>query len=402
MVLVKDEFRKTPREELETRLKLFRQAMDALHPGWEMFITNYKVTLFYFTGTIVDGVLIIRPNDAVLWVRKSLDRAVNESYFKDIRPMRSLREAAAFYGKSPETVYVEKKKATLDWQDFVHKYFPFERIVGVDAAMEQIRSVKSSFELGKIRKSGIIHEEVLDKLAKSFIKEGMSETELAVKVYGAMLERGSQGIMRFNHGLGDETIGICDFGKSGLVAQGFDGPGGCAGTCIAMQNIGNPGRRLRKNQLVYMDIACGYDGYHTDKTTTYYYGDISADPLGNEILAAHNYCLKVENELLNHMVIGETLENAYIKTMDAVGKPYGNAFMGGEKFLGHSVGLVIDEAPAIAKGFKQEFSENMVFALEPKVALKDAGMVGIENTYVITKDGPKSLTGKSNPLIIIR
>ncbi len=57
----------------------------------------------------------------------------------------------------------------------------------------------------------------------------------------------------------------------------FDGPGGTNGTCIAVQSIGNAFRKLKSGRLVYLDIPCGVDGYHTDKTVVYYYGDIKKD-----------------------------------------------------------------------------------------------------------------------------
>ena len=65
--------RPVPASELEARLERFRRAMDAAHPGWEMAAVNHKVAMYYFTGTIQEGVLLIRPQDAVFWVRRSFD-----------------------------------------------------------------------------------------------------------------------------------------------------------------------------------------------------------------------------------------------------------------------------------------------------------------------------------------
>ena len=393
-----DDIRRVPAPELEQRLANFRKLMDVQHPGWEMFATNYKITMYYFTGTIEDGVLIIRPEDAILWVRRSFERAQNESLFGDIRPMHSLREAAAAYAKQPEKLYIEPKHITLDWLNFISKYFSFGETVSVDGIMQELRAVKSNYEIEQMRISGKIHEEALDIIAPKLLRAGISETELGLALYGAMLERGSHGICRFNQSIGDESLGICAFGKSGLVKSGFDGPGGCNGTCIAVQNIGRAARKLRENQLVYLDIPCGFDGYHSDKTSVYYFGDLKKDPQGEQILAAHNYCLEVEQVALSLMQPGLPIEDVYLQTLAKLGNPYGEAFMGGGKFLGHSIGLVIDEAPAFAKSFKQPLVENMTFALEPKVALPGIGMVGTENTYVITSSGPVSLTGKSHSL----
>lgn len=390
--------RPVPASELEARLERFRRAMDAAHPGWEMAAVNHKVAMYYFTGTIQEGVLLIRPQDAVFWVRRSFERACNESHFSDIRPMHSFREAAAFYGSAPKVMYVETKKATLDWERMLHKYFAFEELGSFDSVLQDLRMVKSEYELKQMEQSGAIHETVLDIVAPKLIHGGISEAQLAIAIYSEMVQRGSHGTARFNQALGEEAVGIASFGKSGLVRTGFDGPGGTDGTCIAVQSIGNAFRKLQPGRLVYLDIPCGFDGYHTDKTVVYYYGDLAKDEQSKHLIEAQQRCLELEQEVVRLMVPGEPIENLYLRTMDKFDNIYGDAFMNGGKFLGHSIGLVMDEAPAIAKGFKQLLQPGMTFAVEPKIALPGLGMVGTENTYVVTEKGARSLTGSSHLL----
>ena len=390
--------RPVPASELEARLERFRRAMDAAHPGWEMAAVNHKVAMYYFTGTIQEGVLLIRPQDAVFWVRRSFERACNESHFSDIRPMHSFREAAAFYGSAPKVMYVETKKATLDWERMLHKYFAFEELGSFDSVLQDLRMVKSEYELKQMEQSGAIHETVLDIVAPKLIYGGISEAQLAIALYSEMVQRGSHGTARFNQALGEEAVGIASFGKSGLVRTGFDGPGGTDGTCIAVQSIGNAFRKLQPGRLVYLDIPCGFDGYHTDKTVVYYYGDLAKNEQSKHLMEAQQRCLELEQEVVRLMVPGEPIENLYLRTMDKFDNIYGDAFMNGGKFLGHSIGLVMDEAPAIAKGFKQPLQPGMTFAVEPKIALPGLGMVGTENTYVVTENGARSLTGSSHLL----
>lgn len=390
--------RPVPASELAARLERFRRAMDAAHPGWEMAAVNHKVAMYYFTGTIQEGVLLIRPQDAVFWVRRSFERACNESHFSDIRPMHSFREAAAFYGSAPKVMYVETKKATLDWERMLHKYFAFEELGSFDSVLQDLRMVKSEYELKQMEQSGAIHETVLDIVAPKLIHGGISEAQLAIALYSEMVQRGSHGTARFNQALGEEAVGIASFGKSGLVRTGFDGPGGTDGTCIAVQSIGNAFRKLQPGRLVYLDIPCGFDGYHTDKTVVYYYGDLAKDEQSKHLIEAQQRCLELEQEVVRLMVPGDPIENLYLRTMDKFDNIYGDAFMNGGKFLGHSIGLVMDEAPAIAKGFKQPLQPGMTFAVEPKIALPGLGMVGTENTYVVTEKGARSLTGSSHLL----
>ena len=165
-----DDIRPVPASELEERLERFRKKMEERYPGWEMVAINHKVAMYYFTGTMQEGVLIIRPQDAILWVRRSYDRACKESHFDDIRPMHSFREAAAFYGQSPRIMYMEIKRASVDWERMLHKYFAFEEIVGIDAVLQDLRMVKSKYELEMMATSGAIHETVLDVIAPTMIK----------------------------------------------------------------------------------------------------------------------------------------------------------------------------------------------------------------------------------------
>ncbi len=111
--------------------------------------------------------------------------------------MHSFREAAGFYGRTPEKIHLELKRTTLDWQQRLAKYFPFREVGGIDAALAAVRMVKSEYELTQMKISGRIHAEVLDEVVPSLVREGISEAELAVAIYREMLIRGSHGTARF-------------------------------------------------------------------------------------------------------------------------------------------------------------------------------------------------------------
>jgi Xaa-Pro dipeptidase len=63
------------------------------------------------------------------------------------------------------------------------------------------------------------------------------------------------------------------------------------------------------------------------------------------------------------------------------------------RFIGHSIGLAVDETPVIAARFDDPLLPGMVMALEPKIGIPGIGMVGTENTFEVTGSGGKSLTG---------
>lgn len=399
--VVSEELRRVPAEELQSRLTKFRTVMDKEFPDWQIAIINNKINMYYFAGTAQDGVLVIRPQDAVLWVRRDYDRACDESLFVDIRPMKSFRELSEFYQPLADKAYLEVKTATLEWQKMLHKYLPFAAYESVNDVINEVRLLKSDYELSLMKKSGALHQFALCELAPQFIEGGVSEAELAVGVYAEMLKRGAQGTTRFNAPTAENAIGLASFGTSGLLKTAFDGPGGTKGTSVAVQSIGSAFRKLSAGELVYLDIPCGVDGYHTDKTVVYYYGNLEDDPNCQKIIAAYEHCVFLEQLTASLLKPGAVLEDIYNQVMEQVDQQYGEGFMNGRKFLGHCVGAVIDEWPAIAKGFKQKLDAGMVFAIEPKIALPDIGMVGSENTYLVTPDGAISLTGEAQPLRVI-
>jgi Xaa-Pro aminopeptidase len=94
---------------------------------------------------------------------------------------------------------------------------------------------------------------------------------------------------------------------------------------------------------------------------------------------------------------GSIPSEIYRTTMDSLDPGFLKNFMGygsrQARFLGHGIGLLIDEFPVIAKGFDEPLEEGMVFALEPKKGIENVGMVGIENTFIVTPAGGVCITG---------
>ena len=93
---------------------------------------------------------------------------------------------------------------------------------------------------------------------------------------------------------------------------------------------------------------------------------------------------------------GVVCEDLYNKAIDIVGKAgFADYFMGIDqkaKFVGHGIGLEINEAPVLAPRIRQELEPGMVFALEPKIVLPEIGPVGIENSWAVTAEGVEKLT----------
>ncbi|WP_316347820.1 Xaa-Pro peptidase family protein [Desulfuromonas acetoxidans] len=385
---------RVPASELSNRLQRFRHLMDQHQSDWELAAIFGKINHYYFTGTMQDGVLLIpRDGDATYWVRRSFQRATEESEFTDIRPMSSFRDAASTFPTMPKTVHVEMELLPLAGFERFKKHFPVEQVHPIDGMIARVRAVKSPFELDLMREAGRIHQRILEQRVPELLKLGISEAEFASQLYPVMIDEGHHGIARFSMFETEILLGQIGFGESSIYPTSFDGPGGNYGMNPAVPLLGSRDRRLKRGDLVFVDIGCGVNGYHTDKTMTYLFGTSATD----EMRSSHDRCVEVQNEVARRMVPGAIPSQIYTEVIATLDADFLHNFMGfGDRqarFLAHGIGLYIDEYPVIAKGFDEPLEEGMVMAIEPKRGIEHVGMVGIENTFIVTPSGGECITG---------
>ncbi len=398
----RDVKRKVPAAELSIRMSRFRESMDASNPEWSMAVIFNRINQYYFTGTMQDGLLVIpRDDKAVYHVRRSIERASDESLFPDIIPMEGFRDAAAYYSRLPETVYIEMEWVPLALYQRLIKHFNFKEVKPLDLQISAVRSVKSGYEIELMKESGRIHQVVMEEHVPGMLREGMSESDLAVELYAHMVREGHHGVTRFGMVGTETTFGTIGFGETSLYPTFFDGPGGNIGISPAVPMNGSPDVRLKMGQLVFLDVGCGVDGYHTDKTMTYAFGG----SLPAEAVDAQGRCEDIMLRAAEMLKPGQIPSDIYKSIIKGLDITFLDNFMGfGDKcvkFLGHGIGLHTDERPVIAEGFNESLKAGMVIALEPKKGIAGVGMLGIENTFLVTEKGGISITGNRPGLLNI-
>ncbi|MBK8882753.1 MAG: aminopeptidase P family protein [Bacteroidales bacterium] len=391
---------RVPLAELNFRIMRFREQMNQSNPGWEVAAIFSKINQYYFTGTMQDGVLFIHRNDeSVFWVRRSYERAVEESEFPVIKPMVTYREPAAVMQNLTCPIYLEKEIIPIAMLERFLRYFRFKGVESADAQISRVRAVKSEYELSLMRQSGQIHRKVMEELVPGMLHEGMSELEFFCDLFTAFIKEGHQGIVRWGMFGAESILGHAAFGVSSLYPTAMNSPSGNYGMSPAVPMNGNPDRRLRKGDLIYIDTGCGVGGYHTDKTMTYMFGRSIPDAA----IEAHQHCVDIMNKVASMLRPGAVPSAIYNEVISSLSPAFLENFMGyGKrtvKFIGHGIGLTIDETPVIANGFNEPISEGMVFAVEPKKGIPDIGLVGTENTYIVTPQGGISITGDNPGLI---
>jgi Xaa-Pro aminopeptidase len=165
--------------------------------------------------------------------------------------------------------------------------------------------------------------------------------------------------------------------------------------------LGSRERLLKKGDLVFVDIGFAVNGYNSDKTQVYMFG---AKPSA-DVIHAHRACMNLEVRLAERLKPGAIPADIYNSELEKLPGDLKENFMGfgarQVKFLGHGVGLQVDELPLIAGGYREPLQENMTVALEPKKGIPGVGMVGVEDTYVVSPGGGRCLTGGGRDILTI-
>ncbi len=361
-----------------------------------------RVNQYYYTGTMQDGILVIRRTGEIFFfVRKSFERARIESPFESIIRISTYKDMLDYLPSDLGKVCIETESVPIAMIDRIRKYFNMDAILPLDRLIAMQRAVKTEEELELIRESGRRHADVMENTVPSLLREGMSETDFAAEMYAEMIKKGHHGVSRFSMFQMEIIIGQFGFGETSLYPTNFDGPGGMKGMSPVVPILGNRERLLRKGDLVFVDVGFGYMGYHSDKTQVYSFG---ANP-AEHVIRTHRACIGVLERVVSGIRPGADPSVIYREATTGLPDELSEHFMGynGEKvkFLGHGVGLYIDELPIISGGYKEPLRENMVIAVEPKCGVEGIGTVGVEETYIVRPDGAECITGGPKDIVTV-
>lgn len=378
----------------------------------DVCLITQNVDLYYFTGSMQTGYLAIpAEGEAQFFVRRSVVRAQQESNI-EVKPLGSLREFEATLQESFTNLFNEAKQASrklifatefdvLPVQQLQRLEVALPDVTWVDGSIivRETRMIKDAYEIGRIQEAARIVDIALEH-AISHVREGMSEFALMSLIETTLRQHGHLGLMRMR-GYNQEIItGMVGSGAAAAEPTYFDGPAGGRGLSPASPQSASR-KRIELNEPILIDIGCCIDGYVIDQTRTVVIGGLD-DQLTHAYRVSESI-LRSTEELLRP---GTLCDELYFLALEQAAKAGLSEFFMGYgadqvKFLGHGIGLEIDELPVLAKGFKLPLEAGMVIAIEPKFTFPDRGVVGIENSYLITAQGFKKLTCSREGIISI-
>lgn len=391
--------RYTPKSELDQRVAKLQKSLR--QSGIDGAVIVQNADLFYFTGTIQRSHLFV-PSEGqpVLLVKKTLERAQEESPLDNIISLDSLRKMSTVlqaYGYGPfKTLGFELDVLPANQYLRYQKLFEPAEIVDVSPLIRTVRMVKSPYEIEIIRDGAQLHQEIFSFI-KDNLREGISELELSAMVAAVSRKKGHSGFMRVR-GFNQDLYYIHLLSGHNTIPSYFDGSVGGKGVSPAFAQ-GSSNKLIYKNEPVLVDYNFVFDGYMLDQTRTFCLGK-----LPGHLVGAHAAAVGILKELEKMARPGVACGKLYDQAMQLAGESaFGKHFLGFPKpvsFIGHGIGIELDELPVIAPGFKTPLEEGMVFALEPKFVFSD-GAVGVENTYLVTKYGLETLTVFEEEIVYI-
>ena len=382
----------TPASELLARIAKFQQALQ--EKGLSGALIIQKTDLFYFASTSQQGWLYIPDKgEALLMVFKEYGRAKIESNLAQIVSLvspKKIPDMLATYGY----VYPSRLGMELDVLP-ANLFFQYQNIfqdatiIDVSYEIRLTRAVKSRYELSFMRQAAAFSDQVCSKVPE-FLEEGQTEIAIAGRVEGYARSLGHQGIVRMRLWGSELFYGHLMSGASAAVPSYLSSPTGGGGISPSVGQ-GASFNKVARHEPILLDYVFAWQGYISDHTRIFSIGG-----LPDELLQAHEAMLQIQEAMRRQALPGALSGELYeIMTAMAADKGYEKYFMGtGERkirFTGHGVGLELDEFPFIAKGQKLILEEGMVIAFEPKVILPGKGVVGIENTHVVTDSGLERL-----------
>lgn len=352
-------------------------------------ILSTSVNIFYTVGSIYNGYYYLpSEGEAIHFIKRNSDVVIPGS-IAIRKPEQIADELEKLNIKLPKKVLIETDALSYTESNRLIAALKIETVENASILMRKIRSVKSDFELSQIRECAKKHVEVY-KQVPSLYKIGMTDLDLQFEIEYLMRKSGSIGIFRSYGPNMDIYMGSLLVGDNAQSASPFDFALGGHGESPTLP-LGATGIQIKEGNTVMVDMAGNYSPWMTDITRVFSLGKIA-----DLAYKAHQVSIEIHQAISGFAKEGTPCADLYNKTMDIVAKnKLEEYFMGTKqqaKFVGHGVGLEINEPPVLAPRSKELLEANIVFALEPKFVIPNVGAVGIENTYLTTHSSIENLT----------
>ncbi len=376
-----------PQEDLKIRWSKIQKMLKSAEA--DACLIASSVNIYYMTGQIFTGFVYLPQEGNPLYFVQRPFHLKGENVVCIRKPEDIPALLTAMHRQLPSVLFLEADQ--ISYNEFLRlkNVFNPKSVGNVTPFLRKARMIKTSWEIEQMRISAKQHIEVYQSISSVF-REGMKDFEFQYEIERLMRKSGSLGVFRTFGNNMDIFMGSLLTGKNAESPSPFDFALGGAGLNPCLP-IGASGESIRKGQSVMIDMVGNYTAYLTDMTRVYAYGD-----LPDFAYKAHHVSIRMHECFMKEGKPGVACADIYNRTMQmAEESGFSANFMGTvqqAKFVGHGVGLEINEPPVLMGRSKDVLEVGMTIAYEPKFVFPEVGAVGIENTFLVTESGLEKLT----------
>lgn len=373
--------------ELELKWRRIQQAMRQEEADGCLLTMN--MNLYYVSGQVFNGYFYLPAEGRPYWFVKRL--TVPET--NQVHVIRKPEQIPDFFRDlnlaMPRKLLLEADELSYNEYIRLQHVFRAEATGNASALIRHIRMIKTPWEIEQMRISARKHEAVYREIPACY-RPGMRDVELQIEIEKRMRMHGSLGYFRAFGSNMDIFMGSLLAGENAGEPSPFDFALGGTGM-HASGPLGANGTLLEEGTTVMADMSGNYTAYQTDMTRVF-----SIGKLPDRAYRVHRVALEIQARMERTAKPGVPCAELYRDALAMAGQEgLEDCFMGTRfqaKFVGHGVGLEINELPVLTTRSKDILQPGMTFAFEPKFVLAGIGAVGIENTFLVTDSGVEKMT----------
>ena len=372
---------------MELKWRRIQQAMRQEEADGCLLTMN--MNLYYVSGQVFNGYFYLPAEGRPYWFVKRL--TIPET--NQVHVIRKPEQIPDFFRDlnlaMPRKLLLEADELSYNEYIRLQHVFRAEATGNASALIRHIRMIKTPWEIEQMRISARKHEAVYREIPACY-RPGMRDIELQIEIEKRMRVHGSLGYFRAFGSNMDIFMGSLLAGENAGEPSPFDFALGGAGM-HASGPLGANGTLLREGTTVMADMSGNYTAYQTDMTRVF-----SIGKLPDRAYRVHRVALEIQARMERTAKPGVPCAELYRDALAMAGQEgLEDCFMGTRfqaKFVGHGVGLEINELPVLTTRSKDILQPGMTFAFEPKFVLAGIGAVGIENTFLVTDSGVEKMT----------
>jgi len=376
-------------EEVHLRLSKVYKKME--RHNIEGALVSCNANLYYLTGRVFRGYIYLHTtHKPVYFVIRPVGLEGDNVVY--IRKPEQIPDILAGMGiEIPEHPGLEETTSTYADIMRMRKALNRAETHNLSAAMSEARMVKTPYEVDLMREDGK-RQALTYSMISSLYRDGMSDIELQIEIERRLRLNGCLGFYRVSGQLMETNLGTILSGDNADNPTPYDFAVGGGGTDPSLP-CGAAGRPIEAGSTVSVDACGNFNGYQTDMTRVWAH---SPSELPETVLKAHRTSIQIHQCLQQIAQPGVECSSLYEEALRLVREAGLEEYYMGHtqkaSFIGHGVGIELNEQPVITPRSRQILQAGMTIAIEPKFVIPGIGPAGIENTYLVTDNGLQCLT----------